>query len=163
MPAILRARHMAALPVLIVAILVATMLGAAPSADAATRKQRIQHAFSVALDQRGDRYQYGASGPNRFDCSGLIYFSFRKAGIRNVPRTSSAQARHAKRIQRSNLRTGDLVFFHDGAARPGNVYHVGIFAGWSKGRRIVLHSPSTGERVHRSPIWTRSWFAGTLR
>jgi cell wall-associated NlpC family hydrolase len=163
MPAILRARHMAALPVLIVAILVATMLGAAPSADAATRKQRIQHAFSVALDQRGDRYQYGAAGPNRFDCSGLIYFSFRKAGIRNVPRTSSAQARHAKRIQRSNLRTGDLVFFHDGAARPGNVYHVGIFAGWNKGRRIVLHSPSTGKRVHRSPIWTRSWFPGTLR
>ena len=163
MPALLRARSVAALPVLLVAILVATMLGAAPSADAATRMQRIQHAFSVASDQRGDRYQYGAAGPNRFDCSGLTYFAFRKAGFRNIPRTSSAQARHAKRITRSNLRRGDLVFFHNGAARPGNVYHVGIFAGWNNGRRILLHSPSTGSRVHRSPIWTNSWFPGTLR
>lgn len=138
-------------------------LAAAPPAEAMTRKQRIQHAFSIVIDQRGDRYQYGAAGPDRFDCSGLTYFSFRKAGFRNVPRTSSAQARHTRRIPKSQLRRGDFVFFHDGAARPANVYHLGVFAGWIKGRRVIVHAPSTGERVHRAKIWTRSWFAGTLR
>ncbi len=158
----LRGRSFVLLAALVAAVL-AGSLTTAPPAEAMSRKQRIQHAFSVVNDQRGDRYQYGAAGPNRFDCSGLTYYSFRKAGFRHVPRTSSAQARHTKRIRKSQLRRGDLVFFHDGAARPSNVYHVGVFAGWVKGHRVIVHSPSTGKRVHRSRIWTRSWFAGTLR
>ena len=158
----LRGRSFVALAALLAAVLVGSLTTAAP-AEAMTRKQRIQHAFSIANDQRGDRYQYGAAGPHRFDCSGLTYFSFRKAGFRHVPRTSSAQARHAKRIPKSQLRRGDFVFFHDGAARPSNVYHMGVFAGWVKGRRVIVHAPSTGKTVHRAKIWTRSWFAGTLR
>ena len=157
-----RGRSFVALAALLAAVLVGS-LTAAPPAEAMTRKQRLQHAFSIVNDQRGDRYQYGAAGPHRFDCSGLTYFSFRKAGFKHVPRTSSAQARHAKRIPKSQLRRGDFVFFHDGAARPSNVYHVGVFAGWVKGRRVIVHAPSTGKTVHRAKIWTRSWFAGTLR
>jgi cell wall-associated NlpC family hydrolase len=158
----LRGRSFVLLAALVAAVLVGS-LTTAPPAEAASRKQRIQHAFSVVNDQRGDRYRYGAAGPNRFDCSGLTYYSFRKAGFRHVPRTSTAQARHTKRIPKSQLRRGDLVFFHDGAARPSNVYHVGVFAGWVKGHRVIVHAPSTGKRVHRAKIWTRSWFAGTLR
>ncbi|MFP5253584.1 MAG: C40 family peptidase [Actinomycetes bacterium] len=155
-------RSFVALAALLAAVLTGS-LTTAPPAEAMTRKQRIQHAFSIANDQRGDRYQYGAAGPHRFDCSGLTYFSFRQAGFRNVPRTSTAQARHTRRIPKSQLRRGDFVFFHDGAARASNVYHVGIFAGWVKGRRVIVHAPSTGRTVHRARIWTRSWFAGTLR
>ena len=158
----LRGRSFITLAALLAAVLVGS-LAATPPAEASTRKQRIQHAFSVVNDQRGDRYQYGAAGPHRFDCSGLIYYAFRKSGFRNVPRTSTAQARYTKRIPKSQLRRGDFVFFHDGAARPSNVYHVGIFAGRVKGHPVIVHSPSTGQRVHRSKIWTRSWFAGTLR
>ena len=161
MPAVFRARSFAALSLLLVTVLV-TSLFSASSASAATRKQRIAHGYTIASDQRGDWYRYGAAGPNRFDCSGLVYFAYRKAGF-SVPRTSSAQASHAHRISRSNLRRGDLVFFYNGSARAGNVYHVAIFAGWDHGRRIVLHAPSSGKRVQRDPIWTRSWFAGTLR
>ncbi len=161
MPATLRARSFAVLPVLLVAALLGSML-TAPSASAATRKQRISHAFSITSDQRGDWYGYGAAGPNRFDCSGLVYFSYRKAGFK-VPRTSSAQAAHMRRIKKSDLRRGDFVFFHSGSARAGNVYHVGVFAGWNKGRRYIIHSPRSGERVQRSVIWNNSWFAGTLR
>jgi len=157
-----RGRSFVALAALVAAVLVGS-LTTAPPAEAMSRKQRIQHAFSVVNDQRGDRYRYGADGPHRFDCSGLTYYSFRKAGFRHVPRTSTAQARHTKRIPKSQMRRGDLVFFHDGAARPSNVYHVGVFAGWVKGRRVIVHAPSTGKRVHRAKIWTRSWFAGTLR
>jgi cell wall-associated NlpC family hydrolase len=162
MPAILRARSMAALPVLLVAVLLASM-ASAPTASAMTNKQRVQNGYNVVWDQRGDRYAYGAAGPNRFDCSGLVYYSYRKAGFRHIPRTSSAQAGHMKRIRKGGLRRGDFVFFYNGSARPGNVYHVGIFAGWSHHRRIIVHAPGSGQRVKREAIWTQRWFAGTLR
>jgi cell wall-associated NlpC family hydrolase len=162
MPAIQRIRPMAALPVLLVAVLLASLV-TAPSASAMTRKQRVTNGYMVASNQRGDAYAYGADGPNRFDCSGLVAYSFRQAGFRHIPRTSSAQAAHMKRIRKGGLHRGDFVFFYSGSARPSNVYHVGIYAGWAHGRRIILHAPGSGERVKREAIWTRSWFAGTLR
>jgi cell wall-associated NlpC family hydrolase len=171
MPALLRARPRATSPVLrpavglataLVAVLLASML-TAPAASATTRTRMIGHGFSVASDQRGDPYAYGADGPNRFDCSGLVYFSYRKAGFRHIPRSSSAQAGHMRRIHRSHMRRGDFVFVYSGSARPSNVYHVGIFVGFSHGHRIILHAPRSGERVKRERIWTNHWFAGTLR
>ena len=122
-------------------------------------RDRVQRALRIALAQRGDPYRYGSAGPNRFDCSGLVYFATHRAGLRGVPRTSSAQARHADRIARSRMRPGDLVFF----TGSSGVYHVGIYVGWRDGRRAILHSPRSGSRVHTARIWTNSWFAGTLR
>lgn len=145
--------------------LVAGMLVSAPTASAAgeTRQDRIRDGLQIVNAQKGDPYAYGADGPDRFDCSGLIYYSFRKAGFDQVPRTSSAQAEHMNRIDRSDLRPGDFVFFYDGAATADNVYHVGVFAGWEDGHRVVIHSPNSGERVGKEKIWTDDWFAGTLR
>ena len=145
------------------AALPAGMLATAPNADAAARPHGIGHGFAIARHQEGDPYAYGAAGPGRFDCSGLVYYSFRKAGFHHVPRTASAQARHMNRIPKHRLRKGDFVFFYDGAARPGNVYHVGVYAGWHHGHRTVIHAPTPGERVKREPIWTSHWFGGTLR
>ncbi|WP_107771384.1 C40 family peptidase [Nocardioides sediminis] len=119
---------------------------------------RFESAVSVALAQRGDPYSYGASGPNAFDCSGLIQYSFGRAGIQ-VPRTSSAQAGATRRIAKSDMRPGDLMFFSDG----GGVYHAGIFVRWDDGRAVMVHSPSTGRSVSVASPWTDSWFAGTLR
>ena len=113
----------------------------------------------IAKNQKGDPYQYGAAGPNRFDCSGLVYFSTHRAGFGNVPRTSSAQSRFMRRISRSAMRPGDYVFFTGGSG----VYHVGIFVGRNDGRRMILHAPGSGKRVRVDGIWTDRWFAGTLR
>lgn len=113
----------------------------------------------VALRQVGDPYRYGATGPGSFDCSGLVYYSYRSAGKRNVARTSSAQARQAHHIGRHSMQPGDLMFFTGG----GGVYHVAIFTGWRHGQATMVHSPRPGERVQRSVPWTNSWFAGTFR
>lgn len=121
--------------------------------------RKISRAVSIAVHQLGDRYASGAAGPDRFDCSGLTFYSFRKAGFRHLPRTSAAQAHFAKRIKRSQLRRGDLIFFFDG----GGVYHVGVYAGFRHGHRRVLHAPYAGTRVRTERIWTDRWFAGTLR
>lgn len=119
---------------------------------------RVQNALSVALNQRGDAYVYGASGPNAFDCSGLIQYSFGQAGI-NLPRTSSAQAGATRRIAKDDMQPGDLMFF----SGSGGVYHAGIFLRWERGQAIMVNSPSTGRTVTVSAAWTDQWFGGTVR
>lgn len=132
---------------------------AGPTGDAsAASTTKVRNATNIALNQKGDPYRYGAAGPNAFDCSGLIYYSYRKAGI-SVPRTSGQQAAHARRIAKGNLKRGDLMFFHN----SGRVYHAAIFLGWKDGRAQLLHSPGTGKRVQVVRTWTTQWFGGTLR
>jgi len=113
----------------------------------------------IASAQRGKPYVYGASGPRAFDCSGLTSYAFHHAGFGHMPRTAAAQAHFARHIPRGAMHRGDLIFFTGG----GGVYHVGLFAGFHHGHRMVLHAPYPGRRVHIDPLWTNGWFAGTLR
>lgn len=129
------------------------------AADALTRREeKIFRAVRIAKRQIGEPYRYGADGPGSFDCSGLVQYSYRKAGFK-MPRTTDRQYRRVRHIKKRRIRRGDFVFFHSG----GNVYHVGIYLKRKNGRRIILHAPSSGRTVQRDPIWTRSWKAGTLR
>jgi cell wall-associated NlpC family hydrolase len=132
--------------------------GARKKAAARKMTTKLRTAQSIALNQRGDAYSYGASGPNAFDCSGLIYYSYRRAGL-SVPRTSSAQAGATRRVAKQNMRPGDLMFFYG----SGGVYHAGIFLRWERGHAVMVHSPSSGRSVTVSAPWTSSWFGGTLR
>jgi cell wall-associated NlpC family hydrolase len=160
MPATMRGRRAAALPVLLTVILVGSMLThAAPAEAAPNRSQRIVKALSVVRAQLGDPYRYGSAGPSSFDCSGLVYYSYRKAGLKNVPRTSSQQAKTFRPVKRNDMRKGDLVFFH----RNWDVYHMGVFVGWKNGRRMIIHASRPGTPVKLDPIWTNTWFARTLR
>lgn len=58
----------------------------------------------------GKPYYYGASGPDSFDCSGLMVYIFEKTG-KKIPRTSAEQAKEGMIVTKEELRTGDLVFF----------------------------------------------------
>ena len=170
MPAIRRVVRSCALSAaLLGALVVPGTVGApaqaadAPAATSAVsratvRRRKLTRAVGVAMNQRGDRYSYGAAGPHAFDCSGLIYYSYRKAGFK-VPRTSGSQAGRTRRIAKKHMRKGDLMFFSSG----GRVYHAGIFLRWRKGGAVMLHAPSTGRRVTVEKAWTSSWFGGTLR
>ena len=80
--------------------------------------------LSIAAAQSGDRYQYGANGPDSFDCSGFTQYVFGKVGI-SLPHSSGAQRSMARRV--SNPQPGDLVFVHNGGG--GSVSHVAIYAG----------------------------------
>jgi cell wall-associated NlpC family hydrolase len=159
MPATLRMRYTRMLPALLAAVLAATLFTITPPAEAMTRAQRVAVALDVVRAQKGDPYRYGAAGPNAFDCSGLLYYSYRRAGFTNIPRTSSQQAAAARRITRSAMRKGDFVFFTSG----GHVYHAAVFAGWAYGRRYIIHASRPGTPVKRDRIWTNSWFPATLR
>ena len=119
---------------------------------------RVVSAKDIAMRQRGDAYAYGAAGPDRFDCSGLVFYSFRRAGF-PVPRTSGAQAGFARRVAKQDMRAGDLMFFYG----SGGVYHAAIFLKWSHGHAVMVHSPGSGQRVRVAVPWTSQWFGGTLR
>jgi cell wall-associated NlpC family hydrolase len=71
---------------------------------------------------RGTRYAWGGASPGGFDCSGLVVYAFKRAGV-SVPRTSYAQWGVGSPVSRANVQAGDLVFFN--ANGPG-ASHVGI-------------------------------------
>lgn len=111
-----------------------------------------ERAIRAARTRAGRPYVYGAAGPGAFDCSGLVQWSFRKAG-KNLPRTSGAQVGATRRV--AHPRRGDLVFFTNG----GSVYHVGIYAG----NNTLWHSSRPGTPVRKDRIWTSSVFYGRVR
>jgi cell wall-associated NlpC family hydrolase len=125
--------------------------GMTTQADAATPAKK---ALQVAASKKGSPYKWGATGPKRFDFSGLTLYSYKKAG-KSLPRTAAAQYNKTKHISAKSRKLGDLVFFHSGS----NVYHVGIYAGKGK----IWHSPKSGEVVKLQKIWTRSVWYGRVR
>jgi len=82
--------------------------------------------ISLAKTKIGSRYAYGKAGPDRFDCSGFVYYAFQKNGL-SIPRTSIEQSRFRPRLNRRELRRGDLLFFDTGGR--GHVNHSGIYLG----------------------------------
>nr|WSZ94829.1 C40 family peptidase [Streptomyces sp. NBC_00857] len=142
-----------AVSVLTLAAVGGTMLapGATPDAYAATHAVK---AMKVAASKQGSPYRWGATGPYRFDCSGLTLYSFKRVG-KKLPRTAQQQYNKTRHISRSHRRKGDLVFFHYG----NSIYHVGIYAGRGK----IWHSPKTGSKVRLERIWSRSVWYGRVK
>lgn len=108
-------------------------------------------AVEVALAQLGRPYQWGAAGPHRFDCSGLVYYAWRQANGVTLPRSSRQMHASVTRISRSELIPGDLVFYHS------PVSHVAMYIG--DGR--VVDAPGSGRTVRiRNDGLTRSGVVG---
>jgi cell wall-associated NlpC family hydrolase len=121
---------------------------------AARQKARAFRAVSAARKQVGDPYRYGGTGPGSFDCSGLVQYAWRKAGVR-IPRVTHSQyARISRKVSWSALQPGDLMFFRGRG-------HVGMYVGHGK----MIHSPSSGRTVRIEKIngWRRASFAGAVR
>jgi cell wall-associated NlpC family hydrolase len=136
------------------AITVPSLLpGASQRADAATTALM---ALNTAASKKGSPYQWGATGPYRFDCSGLTLYSFKQAGKR-LPRTAAAQYNSTRHIPAGSRRAGDLVFFHTSRS-VSSVYHVGIYAGNGN----IWHAPKTGATVRLERIWTGSVWYGRV-
>jgi len=110
------------------------------SPDVAVKKKKKSSkgakALAFAKRQLGDRYRYGGTGPSAWDCSGLTRGAWKHAG-KKIPRTSQGQSRYGKKITKSQLKKGDLVFFYSGKS------HVGIYAGKGK----VIHASRPGKPV----------------
>jgi cell wall-associated NlpC family hydrolase len=100
-----------------------------------------QKAVDTALAQVGDPYVWGASGPDAFDCSGLMQYAYSAAGV-SLPHSSSSQSRMGTPVSRSELRPGDLVFFYS------PVSHVGMYIGNGQ----MVHASTSGQPVKVASI-----------
>jgi cell wall-associated NlpC family hydrolase len=112
----------------------------------------------AAVGLVGAPYRYGGADPRGFDCSGLVSYVHRQAGI-TVPRTAAQQFAAATPVSPRDLQPGDLVFFRiDGRA----VSHVGVYVG----NRHFVHAPQSGGRVNVADlddVYYRKRFAGSGR
>jgi cell wall-associated NlpC family hydrolase len=97
---------------------------------------RAAKAVRFAKRQIGDRYRYGASGPGSWDCSGLTRGAWKSAG-KKLPHSARQQYKKGKKVSKSSLRPGDLVFYYRG------ISHVGIYVGKGK----IVHASRPGKPV----------------
>ncbi|WP_053657394.1 C40 family peptidase [Streptomyces sp. MMG1121] len=123
----------------------------ARAGSAAAPDTRAAAALAYAYAKLGSPYVWGATGPNAFDCSGLVQAAYRSAGI-SLPRTTYAQINAGRRVSRAELQPGDLVFFYSG------VSHVGIYVGGGQ----MIHAPNPSAPVRLAPI-DQMPFAGATR
>ncbi|MGW0117541.1 C40 family peptidase [Streptomyces sp. NPDC003327] len=100
---------------------------------------------AFARAQIGDAYVSGGTGPNSWDCSGLVQAAYREAGI-DLPRISYQQSSMGTSVSLSNLQPGDILYW---GSRSGS-YHVAIYVGG--GMYVGAQNPSTGV-VERSLDW----------
>jgi cell wall-associated NlpC family hydrolase len=94
----------------------------------------------------GRPYVYGSTGPGAFDCSGLMYWAWRHAGV-TLPRTSQGQSAAGQHVPLAQARPGDLVIYY------GDRHHVGMYMG----NGMVVHAPHSGatvryDRVNAMPV-----------
>lgn len=109
--------------------------------DLAAASGRASSAVAAVRAAVGAPYAWGSAGPGAFDCSGLMVWSYRHAGIA-LPRTSQAQQHAGQRVPLSQARPGDLVIYR------GDASHVGMYVGGGQ----VVHAPYPGARVRYDPV-----------
>lgn len=102
-----------------------------------------QAAVSAALSRLGMPYRWAASGPNSFDCSGLMKWAYGQAGV-SLPHSSSAQSKSGVQLAVSAAAPGDILWM------PG---HVGMYIGNGQ----VVHAPTTGDVVKVVAVSSMSW------
>ncbi|UUW91620.1 C40 family peptidase [Pimelobacter simplex] len=106
-----------------------------------------QAAIAFARAQLGERYVWGAAGPNSWDCSGLTSQAW-AAGGKSLPHYSVAQYQQSTPISPGDLRPGDLVFWGDNGS-PSSIFHVALYAGNGK----IIHAPRTGRPVTEESMY----------
>lgn len=125
-----------------------TGCGHAPVEPETTLGQRaVEHALAMV----GKPYRYGGNTPKGFDCSGLVQYSYARAGL-SLPHGTRNLLRSSRRIARDELQRGDLVFFTQEGRKSG---HVALYLGDDR----FVHAPSSGKKVHVAgfddPYWKR--------
>ena len=105
----------------------------------------------AAMSKLGSPYSWGATGPDSFDCSGLMFWAYQQSG-KSIPRTSSAQIAGGTSVSRGDLQPGDIVGFYPG------VTHVGMYIGDGQ----IVHASDYGIPVQVVSVDSMP-FAGAAR
>jgi hypothetical protein len=121
-------------------------------------------ALDYMLRQKGKWYEWGAEGPDTFDCSGLAWAGYRTVGktlprVANVMYNGTPHVPHRKTSNGDLLVEGDLLFFSSNLYDWRSISHMGIYIGGGR----MIHAPSTGQQVKISPVqWSRLFGASRI-
>ncbi|WP_373795935.1 C40 family peptidase [Neisseria dentiae] len=135
----------------------------AGSAASAVKPVRINPAMQAdggrelimqSMDLVGTPYRWGGTTDAGFDCSGMIQYLYKNALGVNLPRTSRDMAAASKRISKSNLKAGDLVFFNTSGR---GISHVGLYIGNDQ----FIHAPSSGKVIQTEKL-SKPYYASRL-
>jgi cell wall-associated NlpC family hydrolase len=132
--------------------------GSGSANSAAVPSSALTVMLKAAMSRLGMRYVWGGAGPTQFDCSGLVQWSFARAGI-VMPRVAADQALTGPAVPTSQLQPGDLLFYHTDPTAPAYISHVAIYLGngW------MIQAPEPGKNVEVVPADFGSEFAGAVR
>lgn len=142
-----------------IATLTLTALAVLPTVGTASATTSMDvRAMDIALTKKGDPYVSKATGPSEFDCSGLVVYSYKRAGYKYATRgwfrTAQDQYNHTHHISYRYRRPGDLVFFGHGTH---DIFHVGIYIGvhkwYGKWRSLMIAAAYPGAGVRVEPIY----------
>jgi peptidoglycan DL-endopeptidase CwlO len=114
--------------------------------------------LAAALSRVGMEYVWGGDGPTVFDCSGLVQWSMRQAGIA-MPRVAADQALTGPSVPVADLQPGDLLFYHTDPTAPDYISHVAIYLGDG----LMVQAPEPGEDVQVVPADFGAGFAGAVQ
>ncbi|MFJ9553079.1 C40 family peptidase [Nocardiopsis sp. NPDC101807] len=118
----------------------------------------IEQVIANAETQLGVPYVWGGTTPDvGFDCSGLLQWAFREAGV-SIPRVTHDQWNAGERVEYEDLQRGDLLFWRSDPTAPDYISHVAIYLG----EGMMLEAPRTGLDVRVTPVRTRN-YAGAVR
>lgn len=115
-----------------------------PENDAARRQIVLD-----ALGQVGRPYQYGGTSPAGFDCSGLVQYVYRLAGVQ-LPRTTREQHAYGRAVDIASAEPGDLLFYSFGGH---GIDHVAIYLGDDE----AVHAPASGRSVIVAGVHLKYW------
>lgn len=104
-----------------------------------------QAALAQAESQLGKPYEWGAAGPDTYDCSGLVMWSYAQVGV-HVDHWTGDQWNEGAHIPLAALRPGDLLFFATDTTDPNTIHHVGMYVGNGQ----MIEAPYTGANVRYS-------------
>lgn len=111
---------------------------------------RAKAALDFAYAQLGKPYEWGSTGPNSYDCSGLTGASWRAAGV-SLPRTVKQQYDAGRKVARSDLQPGDIIYWYN------DNQHNGMYVGNGK----AIHAPRTGKNIEIVPLDSMPFFAAS--
>ncbi|EGX59781.1 secreted protein [Streptomyces zinciresistens K42] len=122
----------------------------APASYNGPASGRAKTAIEFAYAQLGKPYEWGATGPDSFDCSGLIGAAWRTAGV-SLPRTVKQMYDSGRKVSKADLQPGDIIYWYN------DNQHNGMYIGNGK----AIHAPRTGKTVEITPISYMPFFAAS--
>lgn len=107
---------------------------------------KMDDAVRLIESKVGNRYVWGATGPDTFDCSGLVQYVYKNALGKDIPRTSYEQSKFGQAVDKKDLQVGDLVFFD--TMGKGRVSHVGMYVGNNE----FVHAANSKDGIKKSKL-----------